>query len=307
MDPFVIGAREQGLFRPGVIGIGESVVPFRELERTEFYSSFGRRHGYLGGLAAVIAAGRTSGAAIGIARHRDRLFGTAQLQLMRTLMPHLQRAWQLHLRLAEAERQQSSFAETLDRLAPAVIIVGTRGAVAFANEAARTMLAACDGLVVDRGALRGATPGDTAALNTLIAGALRTAQLDGLEGGGVLQLQRPSGRRALRVIVSPLPASEKLAVAEPRAMMFVTDPEDLCEPDATILRRAYGLTPAEVEIALLLMQDKSVKDMSEWLGVTTHTVRFHMKQLFAKTGTARQGSLVRLLSGIGQVRRIRSD
>ena len=98
--------------------------------------------------------------------------------------------------------------------------------------------------------------------------------------------------------------NEKLAVAEPRALVFVTDPEDVREPDSAILRQAYGLTPAEVEVAALLMQDRSVKEMSEWLGVTTHTIRFHMKQLFAKTGTSRQGALIRLLSATAQVRRM---
>jgi DNA-binding CsgD family transcriptional regulator len=85
--------------------------------------------------------------------------------------------------------------------------------------------------------------------------------------------------------------------------LFVTDPEDAPQPDADVMRQAFNLTPAEVEIAGLLMQDKTTREISEWLGVTIHTVRFHMKQLFAKTGTTRQGSLLRLLSVTAQIRR----
>ena len=135
------------------------------------------------------------------------------------------------------------------------------------------------------------------------AGSLSTAASAGLASGGGLQLRRPSGGRPLRCLVSPLPPTEKFAIKAPRVLVFVTDPDEVVEPDPTILRQAFGLTEAEVEIASLLLQDKSVNEMSEWLGVTTHTIRFHIKQLFAKTGTNRQGSLVRLLSATTQIRR----
>jgi DNA-binding CsgD family transcriptional regulator/PAS domain-containing protein len=303
LDPFLIRARARGLFEAGLVGVGDALVPEAELKRTEFYSAFGRRFDYVGGLAGVIAANPKTFAAIGIARSPNQPFGREQVDLMRTLMPHLQRAWQLHQRLAEAEGQQRSFADTLSRLTVGVIIVDARGIVVFANESARTLFATGDGLVVNRGLLRGASAQDTSALNALIAAALNTASLSGLDAGGVVQLRRPSGSRALRVIVSPLPANDRVAISEPRALLFVTDPEDAPQPDADVMRQAFNLTPAEVEIAGLLMQDKTTREISEWLGVTIHTVRFHMKQLFAKTGTTRQGSLLRLLSVTAQIRR----
>ena len=37
---------------------------------------------------------------------------------------------------------------------------------------------------------------------------------------------------------------------------------------------SFGLTLCETEIASLLMQDVSVNDISGWLGVSVHTVRF---------------------------------
>jgi DNA-binding CsgD family transcriptional regulator len=303
LDPFLVEARARGLFRAGVVGIGDAVVPFRELERTEFYSVFGRRHDYNGGLVAVVAADAGAMTALAVTRHPERLFGDREARLMRTLLPHFQRAWHLHLRLTEANRQRAAFEETLNRLALGVVVVGRLGTVTFANDAARTMLAARDGLTVDRGALRGSTPQETSALNAVVTRALMTANKEGLEGGGVVRLGRPSGRRALRAIVSPLPANEKLGVAEPSVLVFVSDPDAVQEPDAAILRGSFGLTPAEVEVATLLLQDKSVKEISDWLGVTTHAVRFHLKQLFAKTGTTRQSSLVRLLSATAQIRR----
>jgi DNA-binding CsgD family transcriptional regulator/PAS domain-containing protein len=304
IDPFLMKAQQLGLFRAGAIGIGEHIVPFRELERTDFYNDFGRRHDYVGGAVAIIDANKSGGAALGIGRAPDRLFGPDQVMLLRTLLPHLQRAWQLTVRLAESARRQSSLAGVLNHLSLGVLLVTNGGTVVFANDAAQALLSRRDGLVLDRGTLRGARSQDTSALNALIAGALATASSAGLDAGGVILLDRPSGHRPLRVIVSPLPPNEKLPTADPQAILFVTDPEDAPEPDQTILQRAYGLSPAETEIAALLMQDRSVTEIGEWLGISVNTVRFHLKQIFAKTGTARQSALVRLLSTTAHVLRI---
>ena len=141
---------------PGLVGLGEDVVPQRELVRNEFHSQFGRD-------MTISAVSRRSSppaprsiAAIGIARSSKRLFCQDDVRLMRTLMPHLQRAWHLHTRLTEAEGSQQSLAEALDRLVLGVMLVGAGGRLAFANDAARALLAASDGLVLDSGVLRGA-------------------------------------------------------------------------------------------------------------------------------------------------------
>lgn len=62
--------------------------------------------------------------------------------------------------------------------------------------------------------------------------------------------------------------------------------------DAQVLATMFGLTNAEVRVALLLAQGLSSEDMASRLGVQSNTVRGHIKQLLAKTQTRRQAQLV---------------
>ncbi len=50
--------------------------------------------------------------------------------------------------------------------------------------------------------------------------------------------------------------------------------------------------PAEVELALALLQDKTLKEHAEAKGITKNTVRVQMQSLLNKTGCRRQAELV---------------
>jgi DNA-binding CsgD family transcriptional regulator len=59
----------------------------------------------------------------------------------------------------------------------------------------------------------------------------------------------------------------------------------------------------EAEVASRLVEGMSPSEIRDDLGTTIHTVRGHLKQLFAKTDTHRQAELVReLLSGLASIR-----
>lgn len=295
-DPWFLRAQSQGLFRTGVVGIGEALLPTSELERTEFHNEFGKRHEFIGGLSGVIAADGTVGAAISIARRMQRPFGAREARLLCVLMPHLQRAFQVHTRLAEADARERGLREALDQMATGAILVAEDGAVLFANQSARDTLAHADGLTIDQCTLRGPRAKDTSAIRTLIRGAAQTGAGGGLLSGGVLTIGRPSGKRALQLVVSPLPSSaDALIMPRARAIVLIADPDQTREPDVTLLRRLYGLTRMEAEVARLLLQNESVQEIGDALGVRANSVRFHLKQLFAKTDTRRQSQLVSLL------------
>ncbi len=48
---------------------------------------------------------------------------------------------------------------------------------------------------------------------------------------------------------------------------------------------AFNLTPTEREILAQLMADSAPKDIARLLGISTHTVRTHLRSIYAKTGT----------------------
>jgi DNA-binding CsgD family transcriptional regulator len=298
-DPFYLRARAQRLFRAGTIGVGEDLVPMRELVRTEFHNDFGKRHDYIGGLSAVVAADETSGAVVSVCRCRDRLFGEAEVGLMRVLMPHLKRALQVHARLVDAVAPVRSFEHLLNRLTSGAMLVQQSGTVAFVNDRAREIVAQRDGLMIDRGMLRAERVRDTSRLLNLIGGAAATSAGEGLHAGGVMLLGRPSGRRPLQIVVSPIPRQSGIrGLAHRASAVFILDPEHIPEAHGALLVRLHGFSRAEADVGQLLLQGKTVKEVADRLCVTVNTVRFHLKQLFSKTGARRQSELIRLLSTI---------
>ncbi|MHC8441850.1 MAG: helix-turn-helix transcriptional regulator [Candidatus Eutrophobiaceae bacterium] len=67
---------------------------------------------------------------------------------------------------------------------------------------------------------------------------------------------------------------------------------------ADSLQKAYSLTPAEVRVAQALLEEPEVGKVAQLLNLSTHTIRSHLKRLYAKTGTNGQMRLLReLVSG----------
>jgi DNA-binding CsgD family transcriptional regulator len=86
-----------------------------------------------------------------------------------------------------------------------------------------------------------------------------------------------------------------LAPHSPAAAIFITDPEQLVEPSREVLRRLYGVTPAEHRLAALLVQGQSLRQAAEIRQVTIATARSQLKSIFRKTNVCSQNQLVRFL------------
>jgi DNA-binding CsgD family transcriptional regulator len=64
---------------------------------------------------------------------------------------------------------------------------------------------------------------------------------------------------------------------------------------ADLLRRCYGLTPAEARLTMLLLQGHSLKESADFCRVTQNTAKSQLKSIFSKTHVKSQGELIRLL------------
>jgi DNA-binding CsgD family transcriptional regulator len=79
---------------------------------------------------------------------------------------------------------------------------------------------------------------------------------------------------------------------------MIIDPEQDVEPPKTLMRRLFGLTNAEAEVALRVVRGDGLKPISEELTLSTTTIKTHLHHIFDKTDTHRQAELVRLLLAI---------
>jgi DNA-binding CsgD family transcriptional regulator len=221
-------------------------------------------------------------------------FGMREIRLFTALIPHLQRAVQLQLRLAGVDGPPTGSAEMLNRLLQGVLLVDASAWVIFANSAAERMLRAGSGLFLGRDGLRAETAGETRLLRRIIADCAEPR--DELGGaGGRVRLSREN-RAPLTVLV--IPHRARLAwidVVRPRAVLFVTDPEEAAAVRRENLRRDFGLTPAEAGFTREVLKADGLQAAADRLGISLTTARTHLAHVFDKTGTRRQAGLVRLI------------
>jgi DNA-binding CsgD family transcriptional regulator len=238
-----------------------------------------------GPVSTVVTVGR---------RYSEGDFGAREIRLFAALIPHLQRAVQLQLRLAGVDGPPTGSAEILNRLLQGVLLVDSGARVIFANSAAERMLRAGNGLFLGRDGLRAEASGETRLLRRIIAHCAEPR--DELGGaGGRLRLSRKD-RAPLTVLVIPHRARIAwIDVARPRAILFITDPEEAALVRRENLRQDFGLTPAEAGFTREVLKADGLQAAADRLGISLTTARTHLAHVFDKTGTRRQAELVRLI------------
>jgi DNA-binding CsgD family transcriptional regulator len=238
-----------------------------------------------GPLSTVIAAYRP---------YAEGDFDATETGLFAALIPHLQRAVQLQLRLAGLHGVPEGSAEILNRLLQGVVLVDGEARVIFANRAAESMLRAGRGLFLGRDGLRAELPAENRRLRHIIAGC--AAPRPGLGGaGGRLRLSREHGV-PLTVVIAPHHARFSwIDMVRPSAILFITDPEATVDVHRQWLREDFGLTPAEAAVAVEVLEADGLQAAAGRLGISLATARTHLAHVFDKTGTRRQAELVRLI------------
>ena len=282
----------------GTAHLLSDLVPAEVFQHSEIWNDFGKRvgPGVFHCVGATVDVGPRKIGMVGIRRPRDAIdFTRNERDLLRGLLPHLQRALMLSQRLTAAERSAALTYEAMDALAVGLVIAAADGVVIFANAAARGLSAAGDGFALGNGqtGLTAARPSETSELRMLIRRAARTTAGRGWAAGGVVRLSRPSLRRPYTVIVSPLPL--RLGT-EPAALVLVADPETHHHAPPDWLCRLYGMTPAEARLALALVNGESPKTYAASLDRSMPTIRTQLQSIFVKTDTRGQTDLVRTLT-----------
>ncbi|HLG55440.1 MAG TPA: LuxR C-terminal-related transcriptional regulator [Vicinamibacterales bacterium] len=296
LDPWVHSPKAR-LLTTGRVGAGEELIAHNDLRRTEYYNDFATHYDLTQALAGMIEAGPNGLSFLSINASESRArFAEEEVALLRALMPHLQRALQIHRRVTRSEAVADRSMAALDHLGHAVLLLDAGGRPMHVNRAAEHLLRGRDGLTLEQHELRAANPRDTTMLRQMIAGAIETSLGNGTSSGGVLVLGRPSGRRPLRVVVAPVAANRVLFGPEPAgAIVFVTDPERSVLLSEHEIRTLFRLTPAEAKLTRLLAEGVTLSDAAIRLGLRAQTVRTRLKTIFEKTNTHRQTDLVRLV------------
>ncbi len=216
-----------------------------------------------------------------------------KLKRIQGLLPHVRQAVRVRQELAAAEAHAYAGVSTLlEHASLGAIFLDRRGTIASANQAAERLLAAGDGIYQWRGMLRASLPHDDAKLRHLVPVAL--PRLGHLPVGGSLSVQRSAGLPLIVHVHPVTPQRADFGAERLGALVLIRDP-DANRLDPEMVGDVLGLTPAESRVAVLLAMGRSVREIARELGRSEHTARWTLKKVLAKTDTARQSDLVRLL------------
>ena len=102
------------------------------------------------------------------------------------------------------------------------------------------------------------------------------------------------------VDVIALPRHPLLSIFEPRAVVVLRGGEPNRAELEPILVRAFGLTPAEAQVAARLANGDPRETIAAQRGASLQTVRSQIKSIFAKLNVTRERELVSMLARITQ-------
>ncbi|MCY3822328.1 MAG: LuxR C-terminal-related transcriptional regulator [Nitrospinae bacterium] len=220
-------------------------------------------------------------------------WSSARLDSIRCLLPHIRQYVSFRQALSGAGALGASLMELLDTTGSGIIQLDRRGRIVEVNDRARDLLRAGDGLFDERGFLFARTPEENDHLQGLLARALPPFGAQGV--GGSIMVRRAS---ALPLVLHVNPVdwqSADFSVWPVAALMLVVDSAGRTRIDPALAGAVLGLTEMESQVAMMLAEGMSVGNIAVATDRKESTIRWHVRNMFAKLGLSRQTDLVRLL------------
>jgi DNA-binding CsgD family transcriptional regulator len=267
-------------------------LPRDELVRHEYYNDYMLRSGVRSHLMISLASVDLDICAVNIQRSvKSEPFGREEKQFAQEIHPHLIRAFRLGQKFQDLFALAENQATALNAMREGVVIVDATAHVRHANMAAEGLIRARNGLDVIDGRLTATHPSTARRLEALIGAA---ADSNSRRGGSVAVPRRDGG--TLSVTVAPLAALALPMFARgPAVLVTIADNR----ADEAVVRRnledVFGLTAAETRVALALLAGASPRIAAQRFDVSVNTIRSQMAAIFAKTETANQAALARLM------------
>ncbi|UJJ31540.1 helix-turn-helix transcriptional regulator [Halopseudomonas maritima] len=276
----------------------DDVMSQSEWEANAYYTDYAKNNDVYHILGADITTPEDGLLRIRITRsHNQPAFNPSDKAMCNRLLPHLRRSLHVHNLLGRSESLGSVYAEAINRLSVATLVLDETGCVLQLNDVARQMLAQADGIKLVGTRLEASYPSDNRELHKLIRDTLeqQSGELPG-EGREALSIARPSGEVSLGVVVEALPVSDWAeGKGRPTVIMYIRDSVGRSQADNRVTKELFNFTPAETALALELANGLSLEEAAENLGIMRNTARAHLRAIFSKTGVRRQAELVRVM------------
>jgi len=315
-DVWKIGFAEKNMYTTGNVVLGDEAIPRTQLLASKFYKECLSLNPNMVQLLTGMVFGMDSTASMPAicsvfrgSHHQD--FNEENRNRMRLVLPHLSRSLGVMQRLRSAELTVSSTLTALDRLPSGVVLLNGSGAVAFANRSAQCMLENGDGLYLRKlantgnlGDLMAKKEADNTAIAKAISATLNRDPYATPHFSKCVTVPHASGLARYTLQFSALGDHNEFGGSSGAyaAIIFITDSAQDVEIDPAILQSAYGLTPAEVKVSIALLELSSANEVADKLGISPHTARVHIRNVYSKLGVDTRSRFVKLMLGLASHR-----
>ncbi|MCB2076497.1 MAG: hypothetical protein KDE55_02245 [Novosphingobium sp.] len=214
---------------------------------------------------------------------------------LQTVMPHLERGFQITRRLEQRSFYCSALWNLLQDSPHGVIAVDNAMQILNANREASRIIAERDGLEQRAKKLVAGDSVVNSRLVALVRNPPGTYENDGYVRNQSVVIRRPSNRLPIVLMVLPhTNGRSEMACGPSMTFIFLRDLARELDSSIATFGMAFSLTPAERKLVGNLAAGQTLNEHSEVEGVSEETSRWHLKNVFAKTHCRSQIQLVNL-------------
>lgn len=316
-DVMTKAAAESGIFNEdGAVYTGEEILPVEVYRQSIIYREMNQPNGIDHFLcSSVFGFASTVNLPTALMCYRNAevgMFLPHEKDRLRILVPHISRALGVMNRLRSMELQIASSLSSLDQLTMGVLLFDGGGEIVFANRAALHIFEENDGLKLRHltgssslGELMTNFGSTQKELGKAIGCAISPDFMEMAHFSRAVIIPRPSGQQGYTLNFSSLARENEFGTGSsiPRAIAFITDNSEPIHLDVELLRKTYGLTPAEIRLTALMAEGLTVDEAGERLSVSRNTIKSQLQNIYEKTHTNNRAKLMRLIMSLAQVAR----
>lgn len=217
---------------------------------------------------------------------------------LESIVPLMDNALKLYSAYAYNNFFTEFYDELLGSMDIASVVVNARLEVISANQQARQVLAAKDGVLLRRNAFRCCSTTDQRRLQDA-CNALLNPDVDNKNDrqAASIVIEREAVNSKWDVHVRKI-STQNVIFDEggPELVLLLQGPVRSSAPSQARLINVFGVTPAEAKLIIYLVDSMTLTAAAKTLGISRNTARAQLASIFSKTGVNRQAQLVKLVS-----------
>jgi len=227
-------------------------------------------------------------------------FAEADVNFFNSFAPHLQHAIQLARQVTQRRTKAEALAFAAENEVLPFILLDHALRPIYCTPEAEALIEAESVFLLSREQLRLADPDLNRRLQRLLKKCLNAADSRTLQiSEESLTICRPDGSQ-VHLWIKPAHPDVPIVLGKPAGYVavYVHDPEAEVRVDRDRLKQLYNLSKAETRVVMAMLANPDPVEVAKRCFVSLHTVRSHLKAIFAKTGSRGQADLMkRLVAG----------